>query len=333
MVYQRRYLIVLVLAFTAIFMTVSAAAAQSLPDAQWAVGSDNLTVGDPILLTLSVTHAADQHVIFPQLETQWGDFRVYSQSPAETVTNPDGTKTTQQVIDVRLFAPGTFTIPDLSIELSNDQGQLSEVEVTPVSLTIQSVLVEGDRELRDLKPQAELPYFNLTPWIIAGTVGTALLGGIYLWRQRQQASLAGNLSLNRPAHEVALEELERIEKLRLPESGQFKEHYTMVSDCLRGYIEETYHFPVRERTTSEIRAGLKVTSIQPEAGRQLVQLLEESDLVKFSKHSPSLAQAYQVLANARQIVMDTRPIPEMSIENLENGYPAGGTQPQTEVSA
>ena len=333
MVGFQRYLTVILLVTSAFFLTGRAAAAQTLPEAQWTVESDYLTVGDPILLTLSVTHAADQHVIFPQIESQWGDFRLYSQSPPETVTNTDGTKTTQQSIDVRLFTPGTFSTPALSIELSDNQGQLSEVQVSPVSVTIQSVLVEGDTELRDLKPQAELPYFNLAPWLVGGVLAVTLLAGVYLWRHRRQVDLTGSLSPNRPAHETALEELERIGELRLPESGRFKEHYTLLSDCLRIYTERIYHFPVRERTTSEIRSGLKATTIQPETGRQLVQILEESDLVKFSKFTPNPAQAYQVLENARQIVMDTHPVPETGIGNPENAYLPGGSQSQSEVHA
>jgi len=333
MVRVQRYLTVLLLVTSAIFLTGRTAAAQDLPEASWTVEMENLTVGDPIFLTLSVTHAPDQHVIFPSIESQWGDFRLYSQSPPETVTNPDGTKTTQQSIDVRLFTPGTFTTPALSIELSDNQGQLSEVQVSPVSVTIQSILVEGDSDLRDLKPQAELPYFNLAPWLVGGALVVTLLAGVYLWRHRRQVDLTRSLSPNRPAHESALAELERIGKLRLPESGQFKQHYTLVSDCLRVYMERIYQFPIRERTTSEIRVGLKATNIQPETGRQLLQLLDESDLVKFSKYTPNPAQAYQVLENARQIVMDTRPIPETGIDSPENSYPAGGTQPRTEVHA
>jgi hypothetical protein len=68
--------------------------------------------------------------------------------------------------------------------------------------------------------------------------------------------------------------------LGLPESGHFKEHYTLVSDCIRVYMERTFQIPVLERTTSEIRSSLKGTAITPDVSRKFLFLLDESDLVK-----------------------------------------------------
>ena len=44
---------------------------------------------------------------------------------------------------------------------------IDEAVNTIASNRIGAVLVEGDSQLRDIKPQAELPYLNLLPWIIA----------------------------------------------------------------------------------------------------------------------------------------------------------------------
>ncbi|MEZ4519119.1 MAG: hypothetical protein R3C44_20640 [Chloroflexota bacterium] len=66
------------------------------------------TVGDPVAITLSVTHPTGYFVIVPQLEMQWGDFAIVGQSPTTTAENEDGSETTTVVYDTRLFAPGTF---------------------------------------------------------------------------------------------------------------------------------------------------------------------------------------------------------------------------------
>ncbi|MCJ7658201.1 MAG: hypothetical protein MUO67_03520 [Anaerolineales bacterium] len=310
-------IIIAMIVFTTFLVGTTVVQAQGLVEATLSAEGENLTVGDPIKLTLSVTHAADQTVILPQLESNWGDFIVHSQAPAETVTNADGTKTTSQVIDVRLFAPGTFTTPPLPITISDSSGQLSEVIAPPASLIINSVLVEGDTELRDIKPQAELPYTNLLPWIIGGILIAGALGSAALWMRRRQSSLAQGAIDNRLPHEVALDELERIGKLRLPESGHFKEHYTLVSDCIRVYIERTFQIPVLERTTSEIRYRLKSTAIQPDVSQLIVFLLDESDLVKFSKFTPDTASAIQLLVTGRQIVTATKPIVETTSDRIE----------------
>ena len=75
---------------------------------------NELTVGDPVQLTLEVTHPAGSQVIIPQLDVTWGNFEVRDQSPASTVANDDGTLTTRQTLDVTLFDVGEFQTPPWS---------------------------------------------------------------------------------------------------------------------------------------------------------------------------------------------------------------------------
>jgi len=300
------------------------------------------TVGDPIQLILQVTHQDNQHVILPQLETDWGGMTVYSQSPGTTELNPDGTKTTSQVIDVRLFSPGEFSTPPLPITVSDENGQLAEITADPISITITSVLLEGDTQLRDIKPQAELPYFNLITWItILGILLVTAVVVVIFWLRKKRA-LAGRLIDNRLPHEVALDELERVESLDLTALGRFKEHYTLVSDCIRTYVESTQHIPMIERTTGEIKRSLKHTQLTQDEAKQLVGLLEESDLVKFSKFTPDAESARNIVQKSRVFVLQTKPadVNETSEDkgspksiSSDQNYGAGRRSTQAEVSA
>jgi hypothetical protein len=276
------------------------------------------TVGDPIPLTLEVRHPAGYHVIQPELDEAWGDFVVHSQSPATTVDNGDGTESTSQVIDVRIFAPGEFSTPSMTVKVSDGNGGLLEVTAESTTVHINSVLVEGDNQLRDIKPQAELPYKNFWPWIIAVLlIGLSLVGFFYLWR-RKRVNLATAPLDNRLPHEVALDQLNSIEGLRLPDRGRYKEHYTLVSDCIRIYMERRYQIPVLERTTAEIQASMKIAEIHPEIRREFIELLTESDLVKFAKFTPGKTDAKQIIISARHIVEVTKPF-EVEVESAGEG--------------
>ena len=70
----------------------------------------------------------------------------------------------------------------------------------------------------------------------------------------------------------------------------------------------TYRFPVLERTTGEIHTSLRSTAVPPTVAREFLSLLDESDLVKFSKFKPSVSDAYQTLALAFTIVEETKPV-------------------------
>ncbi|MFC2042724.1 hypothetical protein ACFLUA_01045 [Chloroflexota bacterium] len=305
---HKRSLILLLLTAIAFLTAIPAVAKADSPvEARFTIDDKELAVGDPIHITLSVTHPAGHQVIFPQIESNWGDFTVKYQSPATTVDNGDGTETTNQIMDVRVFAPGTFTTPPLSVTISDSEGQLSAIAASPVTFVISSVLIDGDNELRDIKPQAELPFFNIFPWILTLFVFVLFVGGTAYLKRRHTMKMRMAEIDNRFPHEVALDELDHIEGLKLPDAGRFKEHYTLTSDCLRSYMENTFHLPVMERTTGEIQANMKQINIPVDIAKNFISFLQDSDLIKFSKFKPDVTSSYELLENARQIVEETKP--------------------------
>ena len=126
---------------------VSGVSAQSNITVTLSVGGEAITVGDVIPLTLRVTHPAGWRVIVPTLEKQWGDFEVRSQSTPVITASGDGTETTTQKIEVVRMRPGEVQTPAFTLSIADDQGNLQNVEVAPVAVTVQSVLVAGDTDV------------------------------------------------------------------------------------------------------------------------------------------------------------------------------------------
>ncbi len=307
------------------------AVAQSEVTAVWQIPPGDYTVGDPVPLTLSVTHPAGTEVLFPPLPEEWGDFVVLGQDAPVTTPNGDGTLTTSQTIDARLFAPGNFATPPVSVTLSDANGNISEAAVAPATVPIASVLVEGDTELRDIKPQAELPLMPVWVWAVAGLA----LAGLIIFVIYRKRKAPKPVIDNRLPHEKALDELERIKGLGLPEDGRYQEHYTLVSDTMRRYVEQTYQVETMERTTSELRHELKNSAMPQNATRGFLHLLDESDMVKFANVTPRQADAYQLVALAEQIIEITQPAEDgddqLSVSG--NQFSANGSQKKAEVTA
>jgi len=140
-------------------------------------------------------------------------------------------------------------------------------------------------------------------------VGGLLLGilgvGILLWNRRRQRLAAEAAIDRRLPNEVALDELARILNLGLPEKGLYKEYYTLLSDCIRNYMEAVYHIPALERTTGEILTSLRGKSVDPQVSRQYISFLSACDLVKFSKFKPDVSEAHEALSDARSLVEST----------------------------
>lgn len=302
-------------------MLPGAAVAQdgSHPDIRVSFTADHatLTVGDLVTLTLEVTHPAGYVVAVPRLGPEWGPFEVTSQSPAHTDSSADGTETTRQRIEVTLFAPGTFETPELPISVHGPDGGVERVFPSPVQLTVDSVLSGSDETLRDIRSPADLPpplWRQPTALAVAAlTVLVVLVPVAYFLHRRFSGGEARSAPMTemRTPWEIALQEIDRTERLGLPGDGRFKEHYTLVSGVVKAYVRAMYlesacRSDAAEMTTEEIEAAIEQSSLDRGNARLITDLLFEADLVRFSSYVPSESRAYEVLRLARDIVERTR---------------------------
>lgn len=319
MITKNRVLIFAFVIAALMMMTLPARAAEGIT-AKLTPDRTQMTVGDPVNLTLEVTYPAGQQVLIPELPQSWGQFEVQAQQPAETIANADGTETTRQQITVTLFEPGSFATPPLPLTIADASGQVSDALVDPVSLTVAPTLADGDTTLNDIRPQASMTAPLPWPLIGGGLVAALALaaGGWWLFRAMQQRRVA---LANRTPWQAALDELARIDGLRLPQQGQFKEHYSLVTDALRLYLERQHGVPATDRTTSELKRDLAASALPPEHNRQIIELFGEADLVKFAKVTPELDEANALTGWAKKLVNLTRPVPE-----------ADNSQPPTAVN-
>ncbi len=286
--------------------------------------SVELTVGHPVTITLDVVHAKSSQIIFPRLDVQWDEvFEVRSQSAA-TTRERDGQFITSQTIVVVLFAPGEHEIPPLVVEIVDSEGTILDQPVPTLPLNIAPVLGESDEELKDIRLPVEMevplldpenPVPSSWPWIVAGLAAV----GLAVW---------GLYTLLRPGpaepvfvspYDAAMEELERIEGLRLPAAGQFKEHYTLVADAIRTYLEGEFGIPARYRPSSEIVAEVGAADIDADGAIEMRWLFVDCDIIKFTGLEPDEYEAGLMVGRAREILDMIRP-EEAPAE------PAGGGQ-------
>jgi len=248
------------------------------PDGGWAVG-------DSIPLSLRVTYPAGTEVTLPELPEQWGAFEVWAQALLDPISNDDGTLTVVREAEVTLWALGEYQTPPFTVHHRDAAGELHEVSAPPLSVTVVSVLTEDDQDKRDLKQQASLPAPPLWPWLVVGVLVAAPLFFavrwlLRRWRQRQRGAVEAIEPANHRLPEaVAYDELDRITTLDLPAQGELKRHYTLVTACVRTYIEGIYDIPAMDRTTSELMTELRRVWVDGEPVTLLRSLLEEANLV------------------------------------------------------
>jgi hypothetical protein len=276
------------------------------PDGGW-------TAGDSIPLSLRVTYPAGMEITLPELPGQWGALEVRAQALQDPISNGDGALKVVREAEVTLWAPGEYQTPPFPVHYRDTVGELHEVSAPPLTLTVVSVLAEGDQDKRDLKQQASLPRPPLWPWLVAGVIAVAVLfvAARWLlsrWRQRQGGAVEAIEPVDDRLPEViAYDELDRITALDLSAQGELKHHYTLVTACVRTYIEGIYAIPAMDRTTSELMTALHRVWVDGEPVALLRSLLEEANLVKFARLRPSIGDARASVSQARRFVDATKP--------------------------
>lgn len=116
-----------------------------------------------------------------------------------------------------------------------------------------------------------------------------------------------------PAHIKALESIERLKNEKSTYINDIKGYYTHLTDIIRQYINERYGINATEMTTSEIYSEL-LNYHDKSAIKDLSDLLQIADLVKFAKFNPLLNENDQNLLNAIDFIEATKLQTDVQIE-------------------
>ena len=315
----------LVLALVITAALVDTAAAQTVPPpgvrAFFTADRSEFTVGDLVTLSLVVAHPADLVVVVPRVGREWGPFEVQAQTSVQTVSDNDGVRTVAKQFRVTAFAPGALETPALPVYIRAPDGSVRQVHPNPVRVTVNSVLAGPDEQLKDLRSPAGLstPFWEQPVVLaLAALVVLVAAAGYYLYRRSHRLDTAAQTVVDtRSPWEVAMQELDRIDRIDLPGSGDLRGHYTLVSGVVRVYLGATHlrdagGMEATEMSTEEIGAAISQSSLGYENARLVIELLREADLVKFANYAPPVSRAYDAIGQVRNIVQATRLPPEQA---------------------
>ncbi len=267
-------------------------------------------VGDPIHVEVVAIAKASVPVNLPST-LELGEFSLLDRKDSEQALG-DGRMRRLYTLTVAAYAPGDKTVPPVEVTYLGPRGDVRTVRTAPVGVKIGSLIAnEPEPALKDAAPPVTVMVQNLWPAYLAGALLAAGLGALLtfvLVRRLRARRGARPGPPPRPAHEVALEKLDRLGAYGFLESADNRPFYFAVSEVIREYLGARYAFDSLELTTDELMSELR-----RRAGREMMLSEVEGwlagcDLVKFAKISPSAAEARGALESAIQIVTATRPV-------------------------
>jgi hypothetical protein len=293
--------------------TTAAAAEAPDPDAPTlAARADRAEahVGDPIHVEVVAIAKSTVPVNLPST-LDLGAFSLLERKESEQNLG-DGRVKHTYALSAAAYEPGSKEIPAIEVTYLGPRGDVRTIRTAPIAIKIGSLIAnEPEPALKDAAPPVTVVEENLWPAYIAGGLVAAGLGALLaLAIVRRLRARRGERPgpPPRPAHEIALEKLDRLGTYGFLEDADNRPFYFAVSEVIREYLGARYGFDSLELTTDEL-----VAELGRHAGHELFLgeirgWLSACDLVKFAKISPSATESRGALEGALRIVTTTRPV-------------------------
>ncbi|MFO0632148.1 MAG: hypothetical protein U0168_04780 [Nannocystaceae bacterium] len=267
-------------------------------------------VGD--ILTLEVTAAFPRgYSVNLPIGVTFAPLHLVDLSEGEPEVTGEGLRKT---FTVRLqhFAPGPAQVPSFTLTYVDEAGAVQTASVPAVALQVDSLLAnEADPQPRPDDPPLSIEYPNtLAETVVYSVLGTLAAATLAWWaiarlrRRRRPAFVPPPI----PAHELALEALDELERGSLLADGLVQDYYVELTEIGKGYIERRFGVEALDRTTEEIRRVLvrNPAAIAPLSADEVMAFLHRSDLVKFARMRPEGDEAGDDLRWVRDAVARSR---------------------------
>jgi hypothetical protein len=218
-----------------------------------------------------------------------------------------------------------MVVPRLPIAVARASGELMTLCTSPHPIVIE----DPTSSTPDAKPKPNPPARRqIEEWTLAKLLAEALAVAVvaaiagallYRWWKKRPRPVPPPPP-PRPAWETALEALYALRAGKLIEQEKNAEYVDAVSDIVRRYLGERFGFDGLEATSREVRREVRGVKPPLPVLAEIDRMLDESDLVKFARVTPSPEDCKALDQLAEDIIRAT--IPRFDAPRPEASPPA-----------
>ncbi|MFC2134668.1 hypothetical protein ACFLTH_08640 [Bacteroidota bacterium] len=268
-------------------------------------------VGDYIRYSIEVRYDKDVNVYFPPVQDS---IKVLEFIKADA---PIIQESETEILEIRNYIFSKYdssgvTIPALPVEYTvGTDPQRGMIETNPVIISVHTLEVDPTKDILDVKRPVKIP-LNLVLILILALLGLGLLIGVFFiyryYKNKKEGHLPQKIIVKIPPHKTALKNLQILEDKKLWQQGEVKEYHSAVTGIIRKYFEERFLFRALEMTSAEIMDELKNIHESQKVFDVTLGFLDNADLVKFAKFQPMPSVNEEMMKQAYDIVLETKPV-------------------------
>jgi len=271
-----------------------------------------VTIGTRFRYTVEVASAKNAEVFVTQPTDRIGDCDIVDFGIDPPVQR-DGMTVLSRWYQLVCWEPGHHLLKSPPVQYRTAGEEQQEAPGDELGVTVESLLEKepSAADIRDIKAPEPIPVDWRPYWLLGGGLLGAVLIAFVLYRTLNRPKRLAAAAPPPPPHAIAAAELERLRARRLVEQGAFKEYYSELSDVVRRYLEGRFKLRAPEMTTEEfLVAAARDGRLAPAHRRLLGEFMTESDLVKFARHLPTIADSERAWTAARRFVDETAAAPQ-----------------------
>jgi len=272
------------------------------------LSANQIRIGDPVKLTLTVLHRDGTTVVFPDIAKD-KDI-VIREAVVESELLPNGLQRTLNKIHLTSMTITNHILGEqASILISTPDG--IETNAYPFfSLEVVSSLAPGETDPRPAK--GGLARWPAPPsrwaWIALAVLAVLAAAFLALRKFLSTPRTILHMAPAIPPYQIALDALAALRSKSWIQEGQVEPFYLALSGIVRRYLEGRFGLRAPEQTTEEfIRDALHAKCLSDTHRDLVAGFLEQSDLVKFARHTPGPSDMHNALDSAECLVRETLP--------------------------
>ena len=271
---------------------------------------DSILIGDQLEYGFKVEGLPlGTRIALPDFSQGFRDSIVVVRGWVVDTTRNRGSFSVEASIVITAFDAGLYELPVLGLATSGDYaGQGDTLYFKPKVLDVRTLPIDPETyEPHDIHAQIRYPLTlrEVLPWLLGIWLAAALITLIVCLILQARRRGADAPKPDDPPHIVALRALDKYRGNKYWAPERQKVFYSGVTDALREYMAARYGVSALERTTAEIFNDLRATDVPEDLYKEMKELFEVSDFVKFAKLTVPEEDAAKVVPAAVRFVTGT----------------------------